>query len=70
MEAMCRELSRLSQGFEDAKGTGTFFFLDLDQIARIPKGKVVTYARVVVDYREHKKEKERMRLTVGGNLIE
>jgi hypothetical protein len=38
--------------------------------SNIPKGRKVTYGSFVVDIKEHKEEKERTRLTVGGNQIE
>eukprot|EP00957_Ditylum_brightwellii_P133224 10158139-Ditylum_brightwellii.AAC.1 len=36
----------------------------------ILKVRMPTYARFVVDYRPQKSEKNRTRITVGGNLIE
>jgi hypothetical protein len=36
----------------------------------IPKGRKVTYGSFVVDIKDHKEEKERKRLTVGGDQIE
>jgi tellurite resistance protein len=33
----------------------------------IPKGRKVTYGSFVVDVKDHKEEKERTRLTVGGD---
>jgi hypothetical protein len=36
----------------------------------IPKGRKVTYRSFVVDIKDHKDEKERTRLTVGGDQIE
>jgi hypothetical protein len=36
----------------------------------IPKGRKVTYGSFVVDIKDHKEEKERTRLTVGGDHIE
>ena len=33
----------------NTKGTNTIELLDLDEIARIPKGKIVMYAHIVVD---------------------
>jgi hypothetical protein len=36
----------------------------------IPKGRKVTYGSFVVDIKDHKEEKERTRLTVGGDQIE
>jgi hypothetical protein len=61
------ELGRLAQGVGDRiQGTNTIFFIRKDQV---PKGRTCTYGRLVVDIRPHKEEKERTRLTVGGNLI-
>jgi hypothetical protein len=36
----------------------------------IPKGRTVTYGSFVVDIKDHKDEKERTRLTIGGDHIE
>jgi hypothetical protein len=36
----------------------------------IPKGRKMTYGSFVVDIKDHKEEKERKRLTVGGDQIE
>jgi hypothetical protein len=38
--------------------------------SNIPKGRKVTYGSFVVDIKDHKEEKERTRLTVGGDHIE
>jgi hypothetical protein len=38
--------------------------------SNIPKGQKVTYGSFVVDIKDHKEEKERTRLTVGGDQIE
>ena len=43
--------------------------MTLDEISTIPKDRVVTYARVVVDYRPQKEDPNRVRTTSGGNLI-
>ena len=51
------------------KGSNTVFVLTHDEIARIPKEKTVTYARVVPDYRPQKEDPYRIRITAGGNLI-
>ena len=69
-KAMCKELGRLCQGFGETEGTDTMRFLDLEGIKNIPKDRVVTYARIVVDYRPQKKDPNRVRITAGGNLIQ
>ena len=41
----------------------------LEEIKNIPADRVVTYARVVVDFRLQKEDPNRVRITAGGNLI-
>ena len=65
MEAMAKELGGLAQGHKDTKGTDTVEFMDLDEIAKISKGKIVTYARIVVDCRPQKKIKIACELQPG-----
>ena len=50
MEAMAKELGHLAQGWGMTKGTNTIEFMSHNEIARIPKGKVVTYACIVVNF--------------------
>jgi hypothetical protein len=38
--------------------------------SNIPKGQKVTYSSFVVDIKDHNEEKERTRLTIGGDQIE
>ena len=40
-----------------------------EETKNIPTNRTVTYARIVVDYRAHKDDPNRVRVTVGGNLI-
>jgi hypothetical protein len=49
------------------KNTNTIRFILRSDI---PKGQKVTYGSFVVDIKDHKEEKERTRLTVGGDQIE
>jgi hypothetical protein len=68
--AMTKELARLAQGIEGLTvGTNTVFYLTHEEIKNIPKDRTVTYARTVVDYRPQKADPNRVRITVGGNLI-
>ena len=61
------EFGRLFQGVgERITGTNTCKFIRHEDV---PKDKNPTYARFVCDIRPQKAEKERTRLTVGGNLI-
>ena len=50
-KAMCKELGKLRQDFEDTEGTDTIKFLDLEGIKNTLKDRTVTYVRIVVDYR-------------------
>jgi hypothetical protein len=36
----------------------------------IPSDRKITYGKILCDYKPHKKEKERVRLTVGGNILD
>jgi hypothetical protein len=36
----------------------------------IPKERNITYGKIVCNYKPHKKEKERVRLTVGGDILD
>ena len=44
-------------------------FIDINGIRNIPRDRVVTYARIVVDYRSHKNNPNRVRINAGGNLL-
>ena len=68
-EAMCTELGRLSQGYGSTTGTDTIKFMDHNMIDNIPSDRTVTYTRIVVDFRPHKADPNRVRITAGGNLI-
>ena len=66
--SMRNELGRLTQGNSRVQETNTMFFIPYETIP-IDRQKDVTYARIVVDYRLQKQEKEFTRITVEGNLI-
>jgi hypothetical protein len=61
------ECGHLFQGIRDIPGTDTCFFIDLKNI---PNDRKITYGKIVCDYKPHKKEKERVRLTVGGDRLD
>ena len=44
LEAMCRELSRLADGWNDIEGTQTIRFMNHDEIKNIPRDRTITYA--------------------------
>ena len=41
-----------------------------EEIQKIPPDRTVTYARIVIDYRPQKDDPNRLRITMGGNLID
>ena len=68
--AISKELHCLAQGKEGVTiGTNTIFFLSHDEIRCTPKDCVITYARIVINHRPQKDNPNRVRITIGGNLI-
>jgi hypothetical protein len=61
------EVGRLFQGICDIPGTEMCFFIKLKNI---PKDRQLTYGKIVCDYKPHKKEKELVRLAVGGDRLD
>jgi hypothetical protein len=61
------ECGRLFHGIRDIPGTDTCLFIKLTNIL---KDRKITYSKIVCDYKPHKKEKERVRLTVGSNRLD
>jgi hypothetical protein len=61
------EAGRLFQGICDIQGTKTCFFVELK---KTPKDAQITYGKKLCDYKPHKEEKERVRLTVGGDTFD
>jgi hypothetical protein len=59
------ECGRLFQGIREIPGADTCFFVDLKNI---PNDIKITYSKIVCDYKPHKQEKERVPLTVGGDI--
>jgi hypothetical protein len=66
-QCFSNEAGRLFQGIRDIPGTSTCFFVELKNIHKDSK---ITYGKIVCDYKPHKKEKERVRLTVGGKKLD
>eukprot|EP00804_Cyclotella_cryptica_P006049 CCRYP_000271-RA/>CCRYP_000271-RA protein AED:0.21 eAED:0.21 QI:0/0/0/1/0/0/7/0/881 len=69
--AFGKEFGNRAQG--DAKtgeqGTDSIFLMSHYEIAAIPKGRTVTYGRIVIDFWPQKADPNRVRITAGGNLI-
>ena len=59
-KSMSNESGRLSQGFGNEKGTNTINWMTHEQIHTIPKDIMVTYAIIVVGYRDQKKDTNRV----------
>ena len=69
--AFGKDIGNLAQGdtVTGTRGTDTIFFMNHQEISRIPKDRTVTYLKVVVDYRPQQQDPNRVRITVGGNLL-
>jgi hypothetical protein len=61
------ECGCLFQGIQDIPGNDTCFFTTLKNI---PQDRKITYNRIVCNYKPHKQEKERVRITVGGDILD
>jgi hypothetical protein len=57
----------LFQGIRDIPGTDTCFFIKL---TNVPKDRKITYGKIVWGYKTHKKEKECVWLTTGGDKLD
>ena len=66
--SLANEIGRLAQGIREFKGTNTIHFIPKSDIPA-DRWKDVTYARIVVGYKPDKLEKNRTRITVGGDRI-
>ena len=65
--SLSNEWGRLAQGNDNGVSpTDTIDFIIQEQV---PKGRDVTYATFVVDYRPLKSEPHRVRITVGGDRL-
>jgi hypothetical protein len=71
MTTFGKDFGGMSQGDNKTgqKGTNAMFVMSPQDIPNIPKDRVVTYARVVVDHRPPKADPNRIQITAGGNLI-
>jgi hypothetical protein len=61
------ELGCLCQGIRDIQGTNICFFVEL---SNIPKDREITYGKLVCEHKPNKVEKKRVRLTVGGDMLD
>jgi hypothetical protein len=71
IKAMSKELHRLAQGCPGVnKGTNTIWYLSHADICKIPQDRTNTYPCTVIEHRPQKEGPNRVRITVGGNLID
>ena len=66
LKSLENELERLSDGFNEVKGTNTVVFINKENVS---KHKKVTYANMVFDYWPLKTKKYRFLLTVWGDKL-
>jgi hypothetical protein len=67
-KAAANEFGRFAQGVGDrSEGSNIIFFIPRQAV---PKGKIITYGRFVVDIRPNKSEMHQVRLNMGVNLIQ
>jgi hypothetical protein len=64
---LSNELGRMCQGIRAIAGANTAFFIDLKSI---PKNRKITYEKLVCNFKSNKNEKHRVRLTVGGDILD
>jgi hypothetical protein len=70
IKAMSKELHHLAQGCPGVtKGTNTICYLSHANICKIPQDRTVTYACTVIDHHPQKEDPNRVRITIGSNLI-
>jgi hypothetical protein len=69
IKAFANDLGMLAQGVgtRQPTGTNTIFFIPK---TKVPCGRQVTYGRIVASIRPHKQERNRVRLTVGGDRLD
>jgi hypothetical protein len=60
-------VGRLFQGINDIQVTNTCSSVELRNIL---KDRQITYGKIVCDYKPHKKEKEQIKITVGGDRLD
>ena len=67
--SLANDLGRLTQGVSTRmpRGTNTVFYVPK---SRVPVDRKVTYAHMVATIRPHKTEVNRVRVTVGGDILD
>lgn len=64
-----KEIGRLAQGQKGiVEGTNSIFFIPYKEVLG-DRRKDITYARICADYRPENSDPNRIRITLGGNLV-
>ena len=66
-KSLSNELGRLTQGVRDVGSNGAMIFIHKN---KVPKNKKVTYANMVCNFQPTKQEQYRVRLTIGGDVLD
>ena len=69
--AFGKEFGSLVQGNNktDVVGTNSIYVMEPQDILKIPKDRTFSYGCIFIDYREQNADPNRVRITMGGNLI-
>ena len=69
--AFGKEFGSLAQGDNKngEKGTNFLYVMSPEDIRKIPKDRVITYGRIVVNYSPQKDDPNRVRITAGGDKM-
>jgi hypothetical protein len=68
-KAFGKEIGRLAQGQKGVvEGTNALFFISMDEVPS-DRRKDVTYARICTNYRPEKADPNRIRITLGRNVV-
>lgn len=68
-KAFGKEIGRLAQGQKGVvEGTNALFFIPKSEVPP-ERGRDITYARICANYRPEKSDPNRIRITLGGNLV-
>eukprot|EP00956_Cyclotella_meneghiniana_P010727 scaffold15031_cov47-Cyclotella_meneghiniana.AAC.1 len=68
-KAFGKEIGRLAQGQKGVvEGTNALFFIPRSEVPP-ERGRDITYTRICANYRPEKSDPNRIRITLGGNLV-
>jgi hypothetical protein len=68
-KAFGKEIGRLAQGQKGVvEGTNCIFFIPSNEVP-MDRKKDITYVRICANYRPEKEDPNRIRITLGGNMV-